>query len=318
MRYDLAPLEGITGPLYRRTHHQIFGGADRYYTPFLSPGEGGTLNKRELRDIAPEENQGLPLVPQLLTRRSGDFIGAARRLGELGYQHINLNLGCPSGTVTAKGKGSGFLAHPQELDHFLEEIFSAALPVKISVKSRLGMTSEEEFPPILAIFEKYPLEELILHPRVRQDLYRKPVRPQAFRWAAEHTSLPLCYNGDLVTAADCARMEQEYPMLRGLMLGRGAIADPAVFRKAKGGKAARREELRLFHDTLHQGYCQAFQSPKNAICRMKDVWRCMIFLFEDEQGLGKALRKATEPADYQWAVEGIFRLPLREDAKEPW
>ena len=107
-------------------------------------------------------------------------------------------------------------------------------------------------------------------------------------------------------------------MLRGLMLGRGAIADPAVFRKAKGGKAARREELRLFHDTLHQGYCQAFQSPKNAICRMKDVWRCMIFLFEDEQGLGKALRKATEPADYQWAVEGIFRLPLREDAKEPW
>ena len=249
MRYDLAPLEGITGPLYRRMHHQIFGGVDRYYTPFLSPGEGGTLNKRELRDIAPEENQDLPLVPQLLTRRSGDFIGAARRLWELGYQHINLNLGCPSGTVTAKGKGSGFLAHPQELDHFLEEIFSAALPVKISVKSRLGMTSEEEFPPILAIFEKYPLEELILHPRVRQDLYRKPVRPQAFWWAAEHTSLPLCYNGDLVTAADCARMEQEYPMLRGLMLGRGAIADPAVFRKAKGGKAAQREELRLFHDT---------------------------------------------------------------------
>ena len=100
MRYDLAPLEGITGPLYRRTHRQIFGGVDRYYTPFLSPGEGGTLNKRELRDIAPEENQGLPLVPQLLTRRSRDFIGAARRLGELGYQHINLNLGCPSGTVT--------------------------------------------------------------------------------------------------------------------------------------------------------------------------------------------------------------------------
>ena len=91
-----------------------------------------------------------------------------------------------------------------------------------------------------------------------------------------------------------------------------------MFRKAKGGKAAQREELRLFHDTLYQGYCQAFQSPKNAICRMKDVWRCMIFLFEDEQGLDKALRKATEPADYQWAVEGIFRLPLREDAKEPW
>ena len=107
-------------------------------------------------------------------------------------------------------------------------------------------------------------------------------------------------------------------MLRGLMLGRGAIADPAVFRKAKGGKAARREELRLFHDTLYQGYCQAFQSTKNAICRMKDIWRCMIYLFEDEQGLGKKLHKATEPTDYQWAVEGIFRLPLREDAKEPW
>ena len=318
MRYDLAPLEGITGSLYRRAHKEIFGGVERYYTPFLSPGEGGTLNKREWRDIDPEENQGVPLVPQLLTRRSGDFIGAARRLWDMGYDHVNLNLGCPSGTVTAKGKGAGFLAHPQELDAFLEEIFSAALPVKISVKSRLGMEKEEEFPPLLAIFEKYPLEELILHPRVRQDLYRHPVRPEAFRWAAEHTHLPLCYNGDLVTAADCARMEKNYPLLRGLMLGRGAIADPAVFRKAKGGKGAQRQELRLFHDMLYQGYCQAFQSRRNAICRMKDVWRCLICLFEDEQGLGKALRKATEPADYQWAVEGIFRLPIREEARVSW
>ena len=305
LRIDLAPMEGVTDCLYRQAQNRFFGGVDRYYTPFLSPGQGGVFNKKELAQIAPEQNQGIDLVPQLLTRRAEDFIGAARRLEQMGYRRVNLNLGCPSGTVTAKGKGAGFLAVPHELDRFLEQIFSA-LTMEISVKTRLGMKDPAEFPPLLEIFQRYPIAELIVHPRVRQDFYKEPARREIFLQIAPQCALPLCYNGDLTSPEQCRRMAEQAPGLRALMIGRGLIADPSLGRRLKGGPAASAQELRQFYGYLYENYSYAFQSPQNALRRMKELWRCLLPALGCDEKTAKRLRKAVQPAEYLALAQQIF------------
>ena len=175
MNYYFAPMEGITGAVFRRTHHEFFPGIDKYFMPFITPTTQEKLTPRQKRDVLPEYNEGVPAVPQLLTRAAADFIWAANTLASLGYAEVNLNLGCPSGTVTAKGKGAGFLAHPDELDRFLDAVFSACT-VPISIKTRLGVHDPAEFEALLEIYSRYPVAELTIHPRVRQDFYKGRLR----------------------------------------------------------------------------------------------------------------------------------------------
>lgn len=318
MRVYFAPMEGVTGYLFREAHHRCFGGVDRYYMPFLSPTQGHKFTRRELQDVLPGHNEGLCAVPQLLTKRSGDFLWCAGELAAMGYGEVNLNLGCPSGTVAAKGKGSGFLAFPEELDRFLEEIFSAT-PVKISVKTRLGVRDPDEFGPILEIFNKYPIAELTIHPRVQKDFYKNHVRLEHFAAALATCRAPVCYNGDLVTVSDCAACSARFPQVEAAMVGRGLVADPALARKLRGGPGAGREELRAFHDGLYHSYAEAFGSARNAMLRMKEVWFYLIHLFRDGEAYAKRIKKASDPRDFEGAAAGIFRdLPLREDAAAGW
>ena len=305
MRYYAAPMEGVTSYLYRKAHSRYFKKADKYFMPFLSPSHDHIFTKKDLREIAPEHNEGLNAVPQLLTRRAEDFLWAAGELKKMGYREVNLNLGCPSGTVTAKGKGAGFLGEPAELDRFLEEIFAAA-EVRISVKTRLGLRESEEFSHLLEIYNRYPIAELTIHPRVRADFYRNRIRTEAFEAALPKSRNPVCYNGDLVTAAECRAAEARFQTAAGLMLGRGLIADPALIDKAGGGPGADKDRLRAFHDELYQGYCAAFGSSRNAMLRMKEVWFYLIHLFDGADALKKSLRKAREGWEYETVVNQIF------------
>lgn len=313
MRYDCAPMEGITGRFFRLAHCRWFGGVDRYYAPFLSPTHTHSFAKKELQEILPENNEGVHVVPQLLTRNAGDFLWAAGVLKDLGYQEVNLNLGCPSGTVVAKGKGSGFLAKPTELELFLDSIFSAC-PIKISIKTRLGLLDPDEFPPLLDLFQRYPVQELIIHPRVQKDFYKYPARKELFSEYSARYSVPVCYNGDLCTADQCISFYQQHPYTGAVMLGRGLIGDPALARKASGGAAADITSLRGFHNQLFEDYSVSFNSRRNAMMRMKELWFYLIDLFEDDGKAAKALRKASDPDVFDAHVSEIFsRLPLRQD-----
>lgn len=314
MRVYFAPMEGVTGAMYRRVHHRHFPGVDRYFMPFLSPGQEHTFTRRDLRELSPAENEGIPVVPQLMTRRAEDFNWAARELSKLGYREVNLNLGCPSGTVVAKGKGAGFLADPELLDRFLEEIFTSAV-VRISVKTRLGVKDPEEFGPLLDIFNRYPISELIIHPRARTDFYKNKVNLAAFSAALGKSRNPVCYNGDLVTGADLAAFQTEFPTVERVMIGRGLVAAPALLCSERAGKAA----LRAFHDELYAAYCGAFGSERNAMLRMKEVWFYMICGFGNHERLAKELRKATDPGVYRAVVGSIFSdLPLLPDTVAGW
>lgn len=306
MRYYFAPMEGVTGYLFRNLHHRYFPGMDKYYMPFFSPGQEHSFTRRGFQDILPEHNEGIDAVPQLLTRRSEDFLWAAGELAAMGYREVNLNLGCPSGTVAAKGKGSGFLAFPEELGIFLDDIF-AQTPLPISVKTRLGVEREEEFGPLLEIFNRYPIRELTIHPRVRKDFYRGAVRIQAFAQALEGSRNPVCYNGDLFSAEGCAALSQRFPRVEAVMLGRGLVADPALVRKAQGGPGVDRETLQAFVDELYESYCRAFSSRRNAMQRMKELWSYLIRLFRDGEKYGKQLRKAGDCQAYEAQARAVFR-----------
>ena len=250
MNISLAPMEGITGHVYRRAHHQAFSHCDRYYTPFLT---NLGLSRKEEVEILPENNAGMDVIPQVLTNRADVFLNLARVFQESGYREVNLNIGCPSGTVTAKRRGSGLLKYPQELEQFLEEIF-AGCSLPISVKTRIGFESEEEWPAILEILNKFPFTEMIVHPRLRTDFYREPVRPQAYGYAMEHTQIPLCYNGDIYSVQDYERLNTCFPGTDTIMLGRGLIANPGLAGEIKGLPPVNRDQLAFFLEELERGY----------------------------------------------------------------
>ena len=306
MTVSFAPLEGITGWIYRSIHHTMFPGVDAYYTPFVAPTTDSPLSGRGLNDVLPEHNPGVPLVPQLLTNRADDFIAAARTLADLGYTEVNLNLGCPSGTVVSKKKGSGFLGLPEQLEPFLDQVFSQT-PVRVSIKTRIGLDDPEEWPDLLALFDRYPIATLIVHPRIRQDFYKAPVRREAFSYAVGHTVLPLCYNGDLNSPADCQAFSDAFPSVSRIMLGRGLVANPALVRQLHGGPALTKAELRAFHDAILDAYRETLFGDHPVLGKMKELWFYWSHLFPQPAKYLKAMRKARSLAVYLSAVDGLFR-----------
>jgi len=315
MKFYLAPMEGVTGYVYRNAYHAIYEPADKYFTPFLATNQNHKLKTRELKDVLPEHNQGLSVVPQILSNCAADFLFLAEYLGQLGYREINLNLGCPSGTVAAKKKGSGFLAYPVELNRFLEAVF-AGLPdgMSLSVKTRIGKEDPEEMCRLLKIYNEYPLSELIIHPRLQTDYYKNTPDLTVFEDAAEKSRAPVCYNGDIFSDQDYLRFRERFPQIEHLMLGRGVIADPALIGRLKAkvpaaedlGVLAGRERLKAFHDRLYRGYKEEMSGDRNALFKMKEVWSYLIAVCPDSVKDWKRIRKAATGAAYEEAVAALF------------
>ncbi len=319
MQLYCAPMESLTGYIFRNAHRALFPGVDRYYAPFMSPGHKHRFTFQESNDLLPAHNAGVPLVPQLLTNCAEDFLWAAEALAEMGYREINLNLGCPSGTVTAKGKGAGFLSHPDELDAFLEQIFSRA-PVPVSVKTRIGNADPAEFDRLLEIFCRYPIAELIVHPRLRIDKYRGQPRMAAFEEALRRCPCPVCYNGNLFSAGQAAALAESHPGVHSAMFGRGLIANPALIRQIQTGAPLEKAELRRFYDRLCDGYLEALPGEKTLLFRMKEHCLYMAPLFADADRQVKRVRKASRLEDYVDAVNRLFdECELAPDAAFiPW
>ena len=306
MRYYFAPLEGITGYIFRNAHRRYFQGVDKYYAPFISTNQNHTFSNKEMRDVLPENNEGLSLVPQLLGKVAEDFISAAKVLENMGYSEVNLNLGCPSGTVVTKGKGSGALADTEKLSSFLEEIFQGT-DISISIKTRLGLREAEEFHAILEIFNRYPVSELIIHPRVQSDFYKNTVNLDAFEKALNTSTNPVCYNGDIKTAEDCGGLIGRFPKTGSIMIGRGLVSDPSLAQKLRGGSAAEKEALQAFHDELFGAYRQVFKNDRNAIMRMKEFWTLFIEQFSYDEKQLKKMKKVTTAGEYDALIAEIFR-----------
>lgn len=318
MRYYCAPMEGVTGLHFRLAQHQFFGGVDKYVMPFFYPSQHHVFGRRDRLEVSPEQNEGLPVVPQVITKHAEDFLWAVGELADMGYREVNLNLGCPSGTVFAKGRGAGFLVFPDALDAFLEEVFTHAT-VPISIKTRLGVSHPDEFSRLLEIYNKYPICELTIHPRVREDFYKNHANRAVFATAMGESKNPLCYNGDLFTATHCKEIAQQFPTLDCVMVGRGLIADPGLIAKAKGGSAFSKATYEGFHDALFHRYTVAFGHEGSAMQRMKEYWFYHSHLFRNCNKHLKALRKSPNPQVFRSHVAAIFRdLELRDEVDVCW
>lgn len=294
-----APLEGVTTYIWRKAHREIFGGADKYYTPFLSPNGNLCFQAKELREVTQSESD---LVPQLLTNSAEYFIWGAQELQKLGYREVNFNLGCPSGTVVAKHKGSGLLSDPQYLDELLDKIFNALPDLNISVKTRIGRYETGEWERLLKIYNRYPIAELTVHPRVQKEFYEGSAHRNVFLWTRSHTHLPLVYNGD-VTAPDDEALAYGCPV----MLGRGLARRPALLREIQGGEKATRQELTVFHDAVFGGYEQLLSGALPAIYRMREFWNYLSCSFVGTEDAIKRIRKAKTLSDYQSAAQTILQ-----------
>lgn len=306
MKIYFAPLEGITTYTYRNTHCQMFSGVDTYFAPFIVPTENERISVKTLRDILPENNN-VKIIPQVLCSSSDAFCEFAKKVMDLGYDEVNLNLGCPSGTVVKKHRGSGALKDTDELCRFLDGIFSKS-EIKISVKTRAGFYSHEEFPKLIGIYNQYPLTELIVHPRVREELYSGTPNMETFNYAYKNSKHRLCYNGDIITIEDYNNIVGSYPDLDSIMIGRGAIKNPAIFRQIKGGERIKTEELIRFSQELEKRHLDVLGCEHYTIHRLKEIWLYMMQNFPEEKKATKAVKKANTLADINAAIKHLPKI----------
>ena len=308
VKYYMAPLESVTTWIYRQAHAKIYGRLDKYFIPFLEPHEKRDFKTRELQEILPEHNENIYAVPQILTNRSEGFIKLAKALKDWGYEEVNLNLGCPSKTVVTKGKGSGFLAKPKELERFLTEIFDALSgEVKISVKTRIGKEDPEEFPALLKLFNKYPMEELIIHPRVQKDGYGNVPRLEFYELAEKQSVNPLCYNGDLYTREQIRNFAERFPETERLMFGRGFLRDPGLlYNEGKDPKDIF-EKFWAFHDLVYEGYQERNMGDRNVLFKMKELWSYQVYQFSEPERLFKTFKKVQDCNEYEQMIRNLRR-----------
>lgn len=308
MQFYLAPMEGVTGCIVRNAFKHHFTGIDRYFTPFIPMNK--KIDKRTSRELAPENNQGIKLIPQLMSKDADAVVETCEALECLGYDIVNINLGCPSGTVCSKGRGAGFLKDPEGMDRFFDEIFER-VQCKISVKTRIGYYSLEEWKKILAVYARYPFEELIIHPRLQQEYYNGKVHLEAFEEAASVIKVPLCYNGDITDKASyetlCENICRRFPDTDKIMIGRGAFINPGLIQELSGGEAASKEQIKAWHDEIVEGYIEIFSGERDVIFHMKEIWSYLGKSYPDSAKQLKAIKKAQNLTDYRIAVRDILR-----------
>lgn len=270
MKIYFAPMEGITDSILRQTHHRIFGGVDVYCLPFHKLTQSLSLLTREIRDIDPDENIGLNVLPQALTRDPEQLSAWLYYVSECGYSCADLNIGCPSPTVTKRGRGSGMLRDPDYLKSFFDRLFSNTLPVSLSVKTRIGYESADEWPAILSLLAAYPFAHVTVHVRTMREQYTGGIHPEAFNLAVREGLPHPVYNGDLRTIEDVSSLTERCPATEAVMIGRGLLADPSLARRIRGGEKATAEELRCWYTMLYEGWADRFH-PTIALGRIKKL-----------------------------------------------
>ena len=328
MQIYFAPLESITGYVFRNVYEEYYGGIDRYFTPFITATDSRRLRNKEMRDILPENNQVGCLIPQIMSNRAEEFLRVADQMAELGYDTVNLNLGCPARTVVSKGKGSGFLARTVALDRFLAEVYREC-PLKISIKTRLGVDDPEEFPEIIDIYNKYPVEELIIHPRVQKDYYKNTPNLEMFAEAVRRCNMPLCYNGDICSLEDYERIRERFPEVSHMMIGRGLLAHPELALQIQEREADRsvktaadpgeqtggirnlsdRERLNhigAYANALCEAYCEAYGPGQPVLFKMKELWGFLADSMPDGKKLRKKIHKTQRLDGYQRLMREVF------------
>ena len=300
-----APLQGYTDDVYRRIHHTLVGGINTYYTPFLRM-EGGSVRSKDMRDIRPEFNNDIPVVPQIILKSMKEFEFLTGVVEEKGYTRIDINMGCPFPMQAKHGRGSGLLAKVNIIEEMAQEI-ARKTHLKFSVKMRLGWEDKDEWRPVLEILNQIPLEQITIHPRIGIQQYKGEVWMEAFDEFYALCKHPIIYNGDVTSIKDIQNLEEKYPKLAGVMIGRGLLTRPSLASEYVTGVELswekRRPVLLDFHDRLKAHYETTANSEAQVHSRLRLFWEYM----EEELGkkVYKKIMKAGNLKNYLNAVREI-------------
>ena len=307
---SLGPFQGITDAPFRNVFKRHFGGIDKFYTPFFT-GIHKEEHAKNLQgeEIDPHYNDVETLTPQILSTDAEEILRFAKQCQQLGYKEINLNLGCPFPRVANKKRGSGLLPYPDKVGTMLERVFEE-IDIKFSVKCRLGYFDPKEIDAILPIFNKFPISELIIHPRIGKQLYKGEADVERFKALIPYINAPLVYNGDIVSEESFNRISNAVQPVNQFMLGRGILANPFLAEQIKNDKASTHDKterlhnyvIDLYEDRLHH----AGGSPK-VLGRMKELWSYLMNSFEEPQVVWRKIKKINALKEYEEAVETIFK-----------
>jgi len=305
----LAPLRGLTDALFRETLVNHFGGFDAAVAPFITPQKKSLYEDKQIRDVLPENNTRLPVVPQLLHTDPEDFLVLARRLTELGYSHINWNLGCPAPMVARKKRGSGLLPFPEEIIDLLSQVIPK-LEIELSIKTRLGFNDFAETRALLPQLNCFRLKEIIIHTRLGKQLYKGATDPDGFAVCRQLSVHQLTYNGDINDVATFRSLAARFPSVERWMIGRGALSNPFLAEEIKGSPLQSADERRMrlynFHQDLFNRYTERLSGPSHLLGRVKHLWLYLIASFPGKNKLLKKILKSNSPAAYCEAVERLF------------
>ncbi len=306
----LAPMEEVTGYVFRNTLEEIYGGVDKYFTPFVSPNQNKIMKTKDGREMSLEHNSGKNVVIQIMSVSSKETLKLIDLLVSLGYGEINFNFGCPSNTVVKKYRGSGIFRDLSIPDSFLDSVFEGTRKytnLKISVKTRVGLNDTDLLPDVINIYNKYPLSELIVHPRIQKDFYKGEPNMEAFDYCYKNAKMPVCYNGNIFSKEDYFKIVGQYPNLSGVMIGRGGVANPAIFREIKG------EEVTVKVNEFQQSLCNLYFKEfgeNDGVCKMKEFWTYYRNNYNMTNRDYLTLMKSKSPAEYTAAVS-IIKNTLR-------
>ena len=278
----LAPLKGITDVVFRNTHAAFFNGIDWAVAPFLSTPKGPRIKTSFLKDVLPENNRLMPIVPQVMSKRAENFIPLALALLDFGYDRVNWNLGCPYPMVAKKGRGSGLLPDPEAIERFLERV-SAVMPHRISIKMRLGRYRVDEIFQLIPILNRYPVNEIVIHPRTGVQMYGGTPHLDVFERCLALCRHPVIYNGDIADKGGFEALRRRFPRIDTWMIGRAAVADPFFCGNLKGHSlppSEKNEIFKAFHDELYDRYSKKLHGPSHLLSRMKGLWTYFAGSFE--------------------------------------
>ncbi|MBA4409897.1 MAG: hypothetical protein C0397_10805 [Odoribacter sp.] len=305
-----APLQGFTDYTFRKVISEVFGGIDKYFIPYLSYGKGRAIKKSSIKEVFPENNVALPVVPQVLFADVHELLYLVAILVEYGYKEINLNLGCPYPMATNKGRGAAWLEKPEALSETLQQLFAQGSQTKFSVKMRAGLTSDQDFRAIFDVLNQFPLSEVIFHPRTASQMYSGKADPKLFAEAISQVKHPLVYNGDLFMEADFQELKIILPEQSSWMIGRGLLIDPSLPLRLKGKNWEAKElrkKMKEFHDRLLEAYSARLEGSGHLLTKMNQFWSYFSESFENPHKTMKLVKKSGSLLKYNAAVVEIFR-----------
>lgn len=304
-----SPLQGFTDFRFRNAQQKYFGGIDTFYAPYIRLNGKFKIKSSYERDLLPENNTTLTVIPQVITNDAEEFLFVAKYVQSLGYKELNWNLGCPYPMVTKSGMGSGLICNPTRIDEILHRAHNET-DILVSMKMRMGYENSEEILHTFPILDKYPLKNVAIHARIGKQLYKGGVDLDAFQKCIDVAKHQLYYNGDITTVASFKAMKERFPSITHFMIGRGLIADPFLPQMIKDNSTEYPKDrwniFREFHDEIYQQYDAALSGPTPIKMKMLGFWEYFSQSFSDPRKTYKKIKKATNPKKYQAAVKEIL------------